>query len=148
MSGPYRDEWIAAIMEELASLERMGVYEDATLPLGRKLVKSKWVLRVKRDEHGNIIRFKARLVAKGYSQIYGVDFDETFAPVAKWDSIRLILALTAINDWELHHYDIKTAYLHGVLDEEVYIEKPKEFVGAGVWRLLKALYGLKQIPSM
>lgn len=108
------DQWEAAIHMELASLKAMEVYEEVDdLPLGKKAVGSKWVLLKKRDENGEISKYKARLVAQGFTQIPGQDYTHTFAPVARWDSIRHLLCLAAIFDWELHHIDIKTAYLNG-----------------------------------
>ena len=102
--------------------------------------------QVKAD--GSIDRYKARLVAKGFSQLEGTDFDETFAPVARLSSIRALLALGAHYDWEIHQMDVKTAFLNGDLDEEIYMTQPEGFVQPGkvnmVCKLRKALYGLKQ----
>ena len=140
----YWTEWLGAIYEELESLKAKGVYEEIdNLPAGRKAVDSKWVLHIKRDKDGLILQFKVRLVAKGFMQIPGQDFTYTFAPTAHWESICTLLTLTANNDWELRQVDIKTAYLNGPLDEEIYMKKP-EILGRGFWRLLKGLYGLKQ----
>jgi hypothetical protein len=123
MNSRHWPEWLAAIHQELASLEAMNVYQEVDeLPPNKKAVGSKWVLVIKRDENGDISRFKARLVAQGFTQIPGQDFTHTFAPVARWDSIRFILSIAAINDWEICHIDIKTAYLNGVLDEEIYLK--------------------------
>ena len=98
----YWTEWLGSIYEELESLKAKGVYEEVDeLPSGRKAVDSKWVLHIKRDKDGLISRFKARLVAKGFTQIPGQDFTYTFAPTARWESIRTLLALTANYDWEL-----------------------------------------------
>lgn len=143
-SSMYWTYWLAAIYEELESLKAKGVYEDIkTLPPGRKAVGSKWVLRIKRDRDGLISRFKARLVAKGFTQIPGQDFNYTFAPVARWVSIRTVLGIIAENDMELRQIDVKTAFLNGPLDEEIYMHKPT-IVGSGYWRLRKGLYGLRQ----
>jgi hypothetical protein len=137
-------EWLAAIHQELASLKAMNVYQDVeSLPPGKKAVRSKWVLVTKRNENGEISRYKARLVAQGFTQIPGQDFMHTFAPVACWDSIRFILSIAAMKNWELRHIDIKSAYLNGVLKEEIYLKRP-DILGPGFWRLLKALYGLRQ----
>jgi len=144
MTSKYWPCWLEAIHRELASLDAMGVYQEVhDLPPGKKAVGSKWVLVLKRDENGDISRFKARLVAQGFTQIPGQDFTHTFAPVARWDSIRLILSIAAMNDWELRHIDIKTAYLNGKLKEEIYLKRP-EMLGPGYWLLKKALYGLRQ----
>lgn len=143
MTGDW-SRWLAAIHQELASLQAMGVYEEVDrIPAGKKAVGSKWVLNIKRDQDGEIAKYKARLVAQGFIQIPGQDFTHTFAPVAKWDSIRFVLCIATMYDWELRHIDIKTAYLNGTLKEEIYLERPK-ILGPGIWRLKKALYGLKQ----
>lgn len=140
----YWTEWLGGIYEELGSLAAKNVYEEiAELPPGRKAVESKWVLHIKRDRDGLITRFKARLVAKGFTQIPGQDFNYTFAPVARWESIRLLLALAAELDMTLRQVDVKTAFLNGPLDEEIYMRKPS-ILGPGFWRLLRGLYGLKQ----
>jgi hypothetical protein len=132
--------------EELQSLKAKGVYEEIDdLPPGRKAVHCKWVLHVKRDKTGHISRFKARLVAKGFTQIPGQDFTFTFAPVARWDSIRSLLCIAALNDHELRQLDVKTAYLNGPLDEEIYMRTPEGFpFSSPYWRLRKGLYGLRQ----
>ena len=142
----YWSEWLSAIHEELESLKHKGVYDDTNvLPVDRKAIQCKWVLHIKRDKDGTISRFKARLVAKGYTQIPGQDFTFTFAPVARWDSIRSVLCLAAIHDYELRQLDIKTAYLNGPLDEEIYLKAPEGFgSSAPYWRLRKGLYGLRQ----
>lgn len=140
----YWAEWLGAIYEELESLRQKGVYEEIdSLPPGRKAIGSKWVLHIKRNKDGLISRFKARLVAKGFTQVPGQDFTHTFAPVARWDSIRTILTLAATLDYELRHIDVKTAFLNGPLEEELYMRKP-DMLGTGYWRLMKGLYGLKQ----
>jgi hypothetical protein len=110
----------------------------------------KWVFKVKRDPAGNIVKHKARLVAKGYAQIQGVGYDEVFAPVARLETVRLLLALAAQGQWEVHHMDVKSAFLNGDLHEEVYMQQPPSFSQPNshgkVLRLKKALYGLKQAP--
>ena len=118
------------------------------LPKGRKAIGNKWVLKIKRNADGNIERYKARLVAKGYTQQEGIDYEETFSPVVRFTSIRLILAIVANMDLELHQMDVKTAFLNGELDEEIYMEQPVGFIKENehekVCRLLKSIYGLKQ----
>jgi hypothetical protein len=102
-------------------------------------------LHIKRDKDGTISRFKARLVAKGYTQIPGQDFTFTFAPVAHWDSIRTLLSIATTNDYEIRQLDVKTAYLNGPLDEEIYLKPPDGFCNPSTfWRLRKGLYGLRQ----
>lgn len=110
----------------------------------------KWVFKVKRNADGSINKYKARLVAKGYIQKHGVDYDEVFAPVARIETVRLIIGMSASHRWELHHLDVKTAFLYGELKEEVYVKQPEGFVVKGsetkVYKLSKALYGLRQAP--
>ena len=139
-------EWLAACQEEMKSLETMDVFEEVERPRGRKIVGSKWVLRIKRGPNGEVEKYKARLVAKGFTQVEGIDYDETFAPVVKFTTLRTILALAAEMDLEVHQLDVKTAYLNGVLDEEIFLEPPEGFKSRDgiVWRLKKSLYGLKQ----
>ena len=145
-NSQYWTEWLSAIHEELESLKIKGVYEETdTLPPNRKPIQCKWVLHIKRDKDGTISRFKARLVAKGFTQIPGQDFNFTFAPVARWDSIRSLLAIATIKDYEIRQLDVKTAYLNGPLDEEIYMKPPEGFCTPSVyWRLRKGLYGLRQ----
>ena len=142
----YWTEWLAAIHEELKSLKAKGVYEEVqSLPPGRKAVQHKWVLHIKRDKDSVISRFKALLVAKGFTQIPGQDFSFTFAPVARWDSIRSILCIAALNNYELRQLVVKTAYLNGPLDEEIYMKAPDGFSSSSnYWHLHKGLYGLRQ----
>lgn len=110
----------------------------------------KWIFKLKKDAQGNIIIYKARLVAKGYVQEHGVDFDEVFAPVTRLETVRLLLALAAKCEWEVHHLDVKTAFLNGDISEDVYVVQPEGFVKEGkehmVCKLIKALYGLHQAP--
>jgi hypothetical protein len=142
----YWTEWLSAIHEELESLKSKGVYEETnTSPPGRKAVECKWVLHIKRDKDGSISCFKACLVAKGFTQIPGQDFTCTFAPVAQWDSIRSILCIAATHDYVVRQLDVKTAYLNGPLDEEIYMKAPHGFTSSSYfWRLRKGLYGLRQ----
>jgi len=113
-------------------------------------VKSKWVFKVKTNADGSIERCKARLVAQGYSQTEGFDYDETFSPVVRSESVRSVVALAVMNNLRLHQMDITTAFLHGDLQEEVYMKQPEGFVKQGqeklVCRLKKSIYGLKQSP--
>eukprot|EP00253_Pinus_taeda_P035139 PITA_35139 len=134
--------------EEYNSLLENQTWDLVPLPSGRKLVPCKWVYRTKSAANGQITRRKARLVAKGFQQVHGIDYDETFAPVAKMDSIRLTLAIAAAQRWEVHQMDVKNAFLHGDLSEEIYMEQPHGFIqdSSLVCRLKKSLYGLKQAP--
>ena len=142
----YWGEWLSAMHEELESLKAKGVYEEVeSLPPNRKAIQCKWVLHIKRDKSGQIARFKARLVAKGFTQIPGQDFTFTFAPVARWDSIRTILCIAAVQNLELRQLDVKTVYLNAPLDEEIYMKAPDGFNFKNpFWRLRKGLYGLRQ----
>jgi hypothetical protein len=142
--------WWAAMTEEMDSIIDNNTWELVELPPGHQAIGLKWVFKVKRDKHGNIIRHKARLIAKGYVQRAGVDIDEVFAPIARMESVRLMLALAAHQGWEVNHMDVKSAFLNGELKEEVYVAQPPGFVIKGaekkVLRMRKALYNLKQAP--
>ncbi|SJL04873.1 uncharacterized protein ARMOST_08244 [Armillaria ostoyae] len=124
----------------------MGTYTKEDLPAGRDTIGCKWVFLKKYDEDGNISRYKARLVAQGYSQIPGVDYNETFAPVVRLESVHAALGIAAIKDLEISQMDVKGAYLNGELEEEIYMRQPEGYDdGSGrVCRLRKTLYGLKQ----
>ncbi|WVZ94772.1 hypothetical protein U9M48_040631 [Paspalum notatum var. saurae] len=143
-------EWRMAMLEEMASIEENKTWSLVDLPRGHRAIGMKWVFKLKRDEHGEIVKHKARLVAKGYVQRQGVDFEEVFAPVARMESVRVILAVAAHCGWSVHHTDVKSAFLNGELAEEVYVAQPPGFTAAGhegkVLRLHKALYGLRQAP--
>jgi len=142
--------WIDAMRDELLSIQENNTWYYANLPKGHKAIGLKWVFKVKRDPEGNIVKHKARLVAKGYAQRQGVDFEEVFAPVARLETVRLMLALAAQGGWEVHHMDVKSAFLNGELSEEVYVHQPPGFQNpkypGKVLKLNKALYGLKQAP--
>ena len=148
LSTPDGPWWELAMEDEMMCLNDNGTWVLVDLPKDRMPIKCKWVFLTKRDTEGDEIRLRARLVAKGFSQTEGIDYDETFAPVARLDSLCMLLAIAAHFDLEVHHIDIKSAYLNGNLDEEIYMEQPKGFVVKGkenqVCLLKKALYGLKQ----
>lgn len=137
-------------MEELEALRKIKTWELAYLPKGKKAVSCKWIYTVKQNPEGKIERYKARLVARGYSQTYGIDYDETFAPVAKMNTVRILISCGANFGWPLHQLDVKNSFLHGDLQEEVYMEIPPSFSASEavgkVCRLKKSLYGLKQSP--
>ncbi|GJT65997.1 ribonuclease H-like domain, reverse transcriptase, RNA-dependent DNA polymerase [Tanacetum coccineum] len=143
-------KWIEAMKDELDSINRNNTWRLTSLPPGHKAIGLKWVFKTKRDADGKIIKHKARLVAKGYIQEHGIDFEEVFAPVARMETIRLLLAIAANNKWQVHHLDVKSAFLHGDLQEEVYVTQPEGFIkrkdNGKVYRLIKALYGLRQAP--
>uniref|UniRef100_A0ACD6A2Q2 Uncharacterized protein n=1 Tax=Avena sativa TaxID=4498 RepID=A0ACD6A2Q2_AVESA len=142
--------WKKAMQEEMDSIIGNHTWEISALPAGHRAIGLKWVFKVKRDPAGNVVKHKARLVAKGYAQCQGVDFEEVFAPVARMEIVRLLLALAAHSGWQIHHMDVKSAFLNGDLAEEVYVQQPVGFTEAGsehkVLRLRKALYGLRQAP--
>ncbi|CAM8987579.1 unnamed protein product [Rhodiola kirilowii] len=139
------------MQEELGEFQRNDVWDLVPRPDNVNIIGTKWIFKNKSDEHGNITRNKARLVAQGYTQIEGVDFDETFAPVARLEAIRLLLALACLLKFKLFQMDVKSAFLNGVLNEEVYVAQPKGFEDPHhpeyVYHLKKALYGLKQAPE-
>ena len=143
MGSDLADDWQRACQYEIDALAKNGTWTLVDLPTGRKAVKSKWVFKRKADG-----RFRARLVAKGFTQIHGIDYDETFSPVARFESLRLLLVLAALEDWEIHQMDVKSAFLNGLLDEEIYMEQPQGFIAPGqsdkVCFLQKAIYSLKQ----
>jgi Reverse transcriptase (RNA-dependent DNA polymerase) len=143
-------KWKAAMIEKLEALVKNKTWELVSLPAGKKVVGCKWVFTVKQNPEGRVERYKARLVAKGYSQTYGIDYDETFAHVAKMSTVRTLVSLAANEGWKLHQLDVKNAFLHGDLLEEVYMEVPPGFgtkqTEGKVCRLVKSLYGLKQSP--
>ena len=120
------------------------------LPKKCKSIGVKWIYKIKRDNSGEIIRYKAWLVAKGFSQVRGVDLEEVFSPVARAESIRIIVAMEAQFKWKLHHLDVKLAFLNGYIEEDIYVDQPEGFIQAGkesyVLKLRKALYGLRQAP--
>ncbi|KAK1569056.1 hypothetical protein Q3G72_032065 [Acer saccharum] len=136
------------MQEELNQFERNEVWTLIPRPKTTNVIGTKWIYRNKSNENGNIVRNKARLVAQGYSQIEGIDFEETFAPVARLESIRLLLSISCVHKFKLHQMDVKSAFLNGFLQEEVFVEQPKGFVDAHhpnhAYRLKKALYRLKQ----
>src|SRR6266540_6707487 len=138
------------MLEEMVAIERNRTWCLTELPPGHRPIGLKWVYKLKKDVQGVMIKHKARLVAKGYIQRQGVDFDEVFAPVARLESVRLLLAMVAQEGWIVHHMDVKSAFLNGELSEEVYVAQPPGFVAEGeedkVLHLNKALHGLRQAP--
>ena len=147
LSGGEAEHWRAAMMEELENLKRKCTYEIVKKPAGKNVLGCKWVLKVKQKPDGTVERYKARLVAQGFSQIPGIDFKETYSPVIKRKSIRLLMALAVENEWVQEHVDVLSAYLNSPLHEEVYMKQPKYFEEGGqnyVCKLNKSIYGLKQ----
>nr|GEZ16234.1 retrovirus-related Pol polyprotein from transposon TNT 1-94 [Tanacetum cinerariifolium] len=143
-------DWVSAMQDELDQFVRLKVWRLVPRPEGKTVIKTKWIFKNKKDESSLVIQSKARLVAVGYSQQEGIDYDETFAPVARIEAIRLFLAYAAHKDFTVFQMDVKTVFLNGILKEEVYVGQPPGFVSKQypdhVYALDKALYGLKQAP--
>ncbi|KAH9779126.1 hypothetical protein KPL71_007607 [Citrus sinensis] len=143
-------EWMTAMKDEITALEQNQTWELVLKPKDVKPISCRWVYKIKHRPDGSIERYKARLVARGFSQQYGLDYDETFSPVAKLTTVRVLLALAANKSWNLWQMDVKNAFLHGELDREIYMIQPMGFQNRGhpeyVCKLQKALYGLKQAP--
>nr|GEY34820.1 putative RNA-directed DNA polymerase [Tanacetum cinerariifolium] len=136
--------------DEMRALEKNKTWETCVLPLGKKTVGCRWVFTIKYNPDDTIERYNARLVAKGYTQTYSIDYSETFSPVAKINTIRVLFSVAANKEWPLYQFDVKNAFLHGELKEEVYMEAPQgftdRFTKGEVCLLKKSLYGLKQSP--
>ncbi|KAK1603087.1 hypothetical protein QYE76_037260 [Lolium multiflorum] len=148
MMSPDSNKWQEAMKSEMGSMYDNKVWTLVDLPDSRKAVENKWIFKRKTDADGNITVYKARLVAKGFRQIQGVDYDETFSPVAKLKSVRILLAIAAFFDFEIWQMDVKTAFLNGDIEEELYMVQPKGFVDPKnadkVCKLQRSIYGLKQ----
>jgi transposase InsO family protein len=148
LSDPESDKWLEAANVEMKSMQDNHVWTLVDLPPNARTVGSKWLFKKKTDMDGNVHTYKARLVAKGYTQRFGVDYDETFSPVADIRAIRILLAIAAYYDFEIWQMDVKTAFLNGYLDEEVYMDQPEGFVDPEhpnkVCKLQRSIYGLKQ----
>ncbi|GJS12590.1 putative ribonuclease H-like domain-containing protein [Tanacetum coccineum] len=142
--------WIEAMQEELLQFKLQEVWTLVDLPNGKRAIGSKWVFRNKKDERGIVIRNKARLVAQGYTQEEGIDYDEVFAPVARIEAIRLFLAYASFKDFMVYQMDVKSAFLYGKIEEEVYVCQPPGFEDLDfpdrVYKVEKALYRLHQAP--
>ncbi|GJS06587.1 putative RNA-directed DNA polymerase [Tanacetum coccineum] len=142
--------WVEAMQEELLQFKLQQVWVLVDLPNGAKVIGTKWVYRNKKDERGVVVRNKARLVAQGHRQEEGIDYDEVFAPVARIEAIRLFLAFASFMGFIVYQMDVKSAFLYGTIDEEVYVSQPPGFVDPDhptkVYKVVKALYGLHQAP--
>lgn len=142
-------EWRKAIEEEMRALERNQTWEVTDLPKGKKTVGCKWVFTIKYNSNRTLEWYKARLVAKGFTQTCGIDYLETFAPVAKLNTVRVLLSMEVNLNWPLQQLDVKNAFLNGDLEEEVYMDSPPRFeekFQSRICKLKKSLYGLKQSP--
>ena len=148
MMSPDSDKWLEAMKSEMGSMYENQVWTLVDLPNDCKAVENKWIFKKKTDADGNVTVYKARLVAKGFRQIQGVDYDETFSPVAMLKSVRIMLAIAAFFDYEIWQMDVKTAFLNGNIEEELYMVQPKGFVDPKdadkVCKLQRSIYGLKQ----
>ncbi|KAD1540679.1 hypothetical protein E3N88_42653 [Mikania micrantha] len=143
-------KWMAAMKSEMHSIKKNNTWELVEAPKGVKPIGVKWVFKTKLNEKGEVDKYKARLVVKGYAQRKGIDYNELYAPVARWDTVRSIVAVAAQRGWDIFQLDVKSAFLNGELKETVFVEQPPGFVQKGeenkVCKLKKALYGLKQAP--
>jgi hypothetical protein len=143
-------DWIDAMDKEMQSILKNETWELVKLSTGKKPIGLKWVYKLKRNSDGEVVKHKARLVGKGYVQKQDIDFEEVFAPVARLDTVRLLMAYAANNGWKIHRLDVKSAFLHGDFEEEVYVSQPEGYAVKGkeqhVLKLSKALYGLRQAP--
>jgi hypothetical protein len=131
-----KKEWADAMTEEYQSISKNDVWEIVLRPKSKDVVSSKWLYKIKHVADGSIEKYKARFVARGFSQKEGIDYEEMFAPVARYTSIRTIIALAAKMKWKVHQMDVKTTFLNGVIEEEVYIEQPQGFEGLRVLDIL------------
>ena len=145
-----KEKWTSAMEKEMKSLNENDVWRLVELPKDRKAVGSKWVFKLKVGANGSVERYKARLVAQGFSQKFGLDYDETFCPVVRFESIRTVIGLAVQNGLKMHQLDVATAFLNGELEEEVFMKQPEGFVAKGqehlVCKLNRSIYGLKQSP--
>ncbi|GAU49921.1 hypothetical protein TSUD_180390 [Trifolium subterraneum] len=142
--------WLEAMIDELKSIEKNKTWDMCKLPSDKRAIDVKWVYKLKQNPEGQVIKHKARLVAKGFLQKQGLDYDEVFSPVARHETIRLVIALACSRRWPMFHLDVKSAFLNGPLEDDVYVKQPLDFELKGkedrVLKLNKSLYGLKQAP--
>ena len=144
------ESWVEAMHDELLQIQRNDVWTLVPISEGEHIIGTKWIFRNKNDEEGNVICNKVHFVAQGYSQMEGVDYEETFAPIARMESIKILFALACHLKFKLYQMDIKVAFLNGFLKEDIYVAQPKGFIDPHfldhVLYPKKALYGLKQAP--
>jgi hypothetical protein len=142
--------WKSAMDDKFSALQRNNTWHLVPPEKERNIINSKWVFKIKRKEDGTLDKYKARLVAKGYKQQYGIDYEDTFSPVVKAATIRLVLSIAVSNGWSLRQSDVQNVFLHGVLEEEVYVKQPPGYEEKNrpnyLFKLDKDIYGLKQAP--
>jgi len=149
LKSKVKDEWLLAVKKEMDCLSKMNTWNLVPRPKDKPVVKNRWVFKVKTNEKGEIDRYKARLVAKGYTQTKGIDYNETFAPVVRFETLRFLISYATTRKLAIHHMDVETAFLNGDIDEEIFMEQPEGFrTDNRVCRLNKSLYGLKQSPRL
>lgn len=148
LSSPYSKEWLKAMKSELKSIHKNKTWDLVELPEKRRTIGSRWVFAIKFHNDGRIDKFKARLVARGFSQRYGIDYNQTYSPTVRPESLRLLFAIAVEMNYHIHQIDVSTAYLNGELEEEIYMEQPEGFIDEKhpefVCKLHRSLYGLKQ----
>ena len=148
LSTNKQQRWFKAAEDEMDSHKENETWELCDLPPGKKPIGCKWVFKLKYETEGNVCRYKTRLVAKGYTQKFGEDYEDTFAPVARYPTVRTVLTVAASKTLKVRHYDVKTVFLKGRVEEELYMSQQEGFIkareGNKVCRLRKAVYGLKQ----
>ena len=151
MASKESKHWKDAIKGEMDSIVSNGTWELVDLPPGCSTIGGRWIFKKKLKTDETVDKFKARLVAKGFKQIEGINFFDTYSPFARMTTIRVLAALASIYDLIIHQMDVKMAFLHGTLEEEIYMDQPEGFVADGnerkVCKLVKSLYGLKQAPK-
>jgi hypothetical protein len=144
--------WKDVVLEEYKSILKNNVWDIVSRPKDKSVISSKWIYKIKHAADGSVEKFKAIFVARGFTQKEGIDYEETFSPLARYTSIRTIIALASVLGWKLHQMDVKTTFLNGKIEEGVFVEQPDGFVlhnkGTHVCKLRKALYGLKQAPRV
>jgi hypothetical protein len=144
--------WKDAMLEEYRSIIKNNVWDIVPRPKDKSMVSSKWIYKIKHAVDGSVENFKAIFVARGFTQKEGIDYEEIFSPVARYTSIRTIISLASVLGWKLHQMDVKTTFLNGKIEHEVFVEQLYFFIlhnkGTHVCKLRKALYGLKQAPTV
>jgi hypothetical protein len=144
--------WKDAMLEEYRSIIKNNVWDIVSRPKDKSVISYKWIYTIKHATDGSVEKFKAIFVARGFTQKEEIDYEETFSPIAKYTSIRTIISLASVLGWKLHQMDVKTTFLNGKIEQEVFVEQPDGFVlhnkGGHVCKLRKALYGLKQAPRV